>query len=100
MKWEDKLQITCNSIMWNKIWFNQNRSYTSLNAKQFQWKFHLNSIITEHKLSVMGVSNGLCNMCKKHRETLCHLFGESDKSEQIRSLNKYLTFPIILRFRK
>ena len=53
---------------------NVKKAYCSNKAKQFQWKFLHNSIFTEHRLHLMRVSNGLCNLCKRERETLFHLF--------------------------
>ena len=70
-------------MCWRKIWSNSYQSYASVKAKQFQWKFLHNVPFTEHKLNLMGVSNGLCNICKKERETLIHLFWDCPKTKQI-----------------
>ena len=46
------------------MWGNIKMSYCSNKSKQFQWKFLHNAIFTEHRLNLMRMSNGLCNMCK------------------------------------
>ena len=70
--WEEKLNL--DNIDWNIVWGNIKMSYCSNKSKQFQWKFLHNTIFTEHRLNLMRMSNGLCNMCKSERETLFHLF--------------------------
>ena len=66
--------MNLDNIDWYSVWVNIKRAYCSNKAKQFQWKFLHNAIFTEHRLNLMRVSNGLCNICKRERETLFHLF--------------------------
>ena len=73
--WEVKLNL--NNINWNTVWGNIKKAYCLNKAKQFQWKFLHNSIFTEHRLNLMRVSNGLCNICKRERETLLFFSCES-----------------------
>lgn len=73
-KWEQKFSLPRNILHWKVIWSNIFLSYASIQAQQLQWKFLQNVIFTEHKLNLMKASNGVCNLCKKDRETLIHLF--------------------------
>ncbi|XP_053403618.1 uncharacterized protein LOC128558442 [Mercenaria mercenaria] len=84
-KWEEKFKTRSTSVLinWNCTWSNLYRCYSTKKAKQFQWKFLHNCIFTENKLSLMRLSNGICNMCKSHRETLIHLFWECEKVKPI-----------------
>jgi hypothetical protein len=74
-KWVNKVALNSN-LNWRKIWLNPSLSFSSIQAKEFQWKFLHNAINTEHRLGLMGLSNGLCNLCHVARETLHHLFIE------------------------
>jgi len=68
LNWERKLAV--NDIDWKNVWENVYSSKASLKAKQFQWKYMHNVIFTEHRLMLMKVSNGKCNICGKNKETL------------------------------
>lgn len=80
LKWNEKLNLC---VDWKKTWSCIYNSYASRKARQFQWKFLHNIIFTEHKLNLMMVSNGLCNMCSSKRETLVHLFWECEHIKPI-----------------
>jgi hypothetical protein len=77
-RWEERLGLESN-FKWQHIWKNGLDSYASIKAKNFQWKFLYNAIFTEHRLSLMGLSNGLCILCKTHHENLIHLFCDCEK---------------------
>jgi hypothetical protein len=79
-KWETLLNM---ELPWSKIWCHVYDSFSSCKAVQFQWKFLHNVIYTEHKLSLMNLSDGKCCICKSHRETLFHLFWECDFSKNV-----------------
>jgi len=70
-KWE---RIYKRTFKWDKIWQSQIKSKASLKAKQLHWKMLHHAIFTEHKLNLIGYSDGLCTFCKSQRETVIHLF--------------------------
>jgi hypothetical protein len=77
-RWEERLGLESN-FKWQHIWKNGLDTYASITPNIFQWKFLHNAIFTEHRLGLMGLSNGLCILCKTHRETLIHLFCDCEK---------------------
>ena len=80
IKWENILD---KQFHWNKIWQSLGKSKASLKAKQLHWKTLHHAIFTEHKLNLMGFSNGICVLCTKQRETLQHLFWECSHAQAI-----------------
>ena len=79
LNWERKLEV--NYIDWKIVWENVYSSKASLKAKQFQWKYIYNVIFTEHRLMLMKVSNGKCNICGQNKENIKHLFWECKRVE-------------------
>ena len=56
-------------MLWS-IWNNVFDSYCFNSCKEFQWKFIHNVVFTEHRLFLMGYSNGICNLCSCYIEIL------------------------------
>ena len=70
-KWENIYQ---NNIQWNLVWDSISKMKVKNKIQEFQWKCVHNILYTEDKLCKIGLSNGLCNLCKNHKENQQHLF--------------------------
>ena len=70
-KWETYFGETCS---WRNIWKMSLDLPCSNKEKQLHWKIIHNALFTESRLQLMGMSNGMCHLCKTDTETLCHLF--------------------------
>ena len=62
-KWEAMYNRAFN---WKSIWNSINQTLCSNKEKKFQWKIVHNANLTEHKLQLMNLSNGLCHFCKRY----------------------------------
>lgn len=71
IKWESTFNEKFN---WKNIWKSSMELPCSNKEKQFHWKIIHNALFTEHRLQVMGMSNGKCHFCKNETENVCHLF--------------------------
>ena len=74
-KWQERLRMT-NQSSWRKIWSRSYSNFSSVKAKQLQFKFLHNVLFTEDRLVHLGLSNGQCCICKNTQETITHLFYE------------------------
>jgi len=79
-KWETTFD---KSFDWKNIWKLLRQSKASLKAKQFHWKTIHHTLFTEHKLCLMGFSNGLCKFCRQNRETIRHVLWECPNAQSI-----------------
>lgn len=77
-KWENTLS---RGLPWNKIWNCLQKSQASLKAKQFHFKCLHQIVFCEHKLNLLGFSNGICTICGKERETLSHLLWKCEHAQ-------------------
>ena len=76
-KWQERLGMI-NRTCWRKVWSRSYSNYSSVKAKQLQFKFLHNVLFTEDRLVHLGLSNGICSICKNTQETIMHLFYECD----------------------
>ena len=70
-KWEAYFNETFNRT---NIWKLSLDLPCSNKDKQFHWKVIHNALFTESRLQIMGMSNGICRLCKTDTETLFQLF--------------------------
>ena len=71
LKWDSTFN---ENFQWKKIWLSMLETPLSNKEKEFQWKVIHNAIFTEHKLTLMNMSDGLCHFCKENTENITHLF--------------------------
>ena len=50
------------------------REIKSVRILAFHWRIIHNALFTEHRLHLMGMSDGICHFCKRETETVSQLF--------------------------
>ena len=71
IKWNETFNT---DLEWKNIWERSLYLPCSQKEKQFHWRIIHNALFTEHRLHLMGMSDGICHFCKRDTETVSHLF--------------------------